>query len=177
MSLISPIDQSMQQQVIDEVTCYCGLASLLYEYHFTMIPVTFDLRGKVAGMYCVKGQTNSLQRSIRFNPWLFAKYPDDSWQSTIPHEVAHYIVDCLYSMRAVRPHGKEWKKVMVQLGAKPDIYGKYNLGGIPVRQMKRYAYQCGCRHVMLSAYRHHKIQRGQRRYCCCDCATELKYAQ
>ena len=35
---------------------------------------------------------------------------------TVIHEVAHYIVDCLYGFQRVKPHGPEWKSIMVDLG-------------------------------------------------------------
>ncbi len=182
--LISPIDKSMQQAVIKEVDRYLSVASRLYEQSFDAIPVLFDLKGKAAGMYRVRRASPQLfsrkidrdtQRVIRFNPWLFAKYPDDSWQNTIPHEVAHYLTDCLYGLRNIRPHGAEWKHIMQTLGAEPKVRANYDLSGIPVRQVKRYTYQCQCREVQLSGYRHQRILKGMQRYRCRDCQSELTY--
>ncbi len=56
-----------------------------------MVPVRFELQGRAAGMYRVhKGE-----RVIRYNPYIFSKYFDDSLANTVPHEVAHYITDVL----------------------------------------------------------------------------------
>lgn len=182
----SPIDSDMQERVSSEVQRYLLLAESLYQRHFDPIDVLFDLKGKTVGMYRVKMPKSRnrpllcfsnvpLQRSIRFNPWLFAKYPEDSWENTIPHEVAHYISDCLYRPKKIRPHGKEWQKVMGDFGAEPIVRANYELSGIPVRQVRSYSYQCQCRIVPLSSYRHNKIQQGAQRYRCRDCAADLVY--
>lgn len=180
---VQPISLDMQQQVCQEVERYLLLAQSLYRQSFDPIEVCFNLKGKTAGMYKVsfKARTRffgasppeDVQRVIRFNPWLFAKYPADSWDNTIPHEVAHYIVECLYGLRKTRPHGVEWRQVMADFGAQPLVRAAYDLSGIPVRQVRRYAYQCGCREVLLSAHRHRKIVQGRQSYRCRDCHGEL----
>jgi SprT protein len=182
--LITPIDSAMQQKVTDEVQRYLLMAESLYKQSFAPIEVLFDIKGRVAGMYRVASARNrwgglSLSpphRIIRFNPWLFAKYPEDSWKNTLPHEVAHYLADCLYGLRSIRPHGKEWQRIMLDLGAKPIVRANYDLTGVPTRNMRSYAYYCQCRKVSLSRHRHNKIIRGLQRYRCRDCAAELVLA-
>ena len=196
--IVTPIDQRMQRSVIDEVARYLQLAESLYQQSFEPIDVLFDLKGKVAGMYRVKRKQeldlglakrlSSLSsgkamkeagdlslRTIRFNPWIFSKYPEDSWKNTIPHEVAHYVVDSLYCYSCVKPHGKEWQQVMHDFEAQPVVRANYDLSGIPSRQVKRYAYTCECRQVELSSYRHNKICKGIQRYRCRQCGVELQY--
>ena len=184
---IEPISADMQQRVCQEVTRYLKQAELRYQRVFPVIHVLFNLKGKAAGMYKVKMSLNSrrnwvgrqsadvVQRVIRFNPWLFAKYPDDSWSNTIPHEVAHYVVDCLHGIRNTRPHGAEWKQVMIDFGAEPLVRAAYDLKGIPVRQVRHYTYQCQCRDILLTVHRHRKIQQGIQSYRCRDCCGELAF--
>lgn len=174
---ILPIDEAIQLRVTKEVERYIDYAQQVFAQQFQTLPVRFDLKGRAAGMYCVKGRLDQLQRYIRFNPWLFAKYPEDSWDNTIPHEVAHYISDCLYGLRTIKPHGKEWKYIMQVFGAEPLVRANYDMTGIPVRQVKRYAYRCQCREVMLTSYRHQKVQQGVQRYQCRDCRGNLVYIQ
>ncbi|MGS2717159.1 SprT family zinc-dependent metalloprotease [Eionea flava] len=195
--LISPIDKQQQQRVAQEVQRYLLVAENYYQRSFPEIPVLFDIKGKTAGMYRVKSmmpkrmtrvgvkgvidmlgvsrssRSPTYERCIRFNPWLFAKYADDSWCNTIPHEVAHYVTDCLFGLRHIRPHGQQWRDVMRVFGAKPTVRANYDLRGIPVRKITRYAYRCDCRTVELTAQRHRKIQSGEQRYRCKDCAVEL----
>ena len=167
---IEPITEQQQAEVINATDRCIALASKRYGRDFAPVPVNFDLRGKCAGMY----QVSRKHRRIMYNPWLFAKYYQDSLSDTVIHEVAHYIVDCLYGFQRVKPHGPEWKSIMVDLGGIPRATGNYDLSGIPVRQYQRFAYVCGCRTHQLTIMRHRKIQLGRANYLCQFCHGALK---
>lgn len=177
--MITPIDTQQQQVVTNEVARLINQAGELYGKVFSDVKVVFDLRGKAAGMYRVKTQRPWLsvctqyERTIRFNPWLFAKYPDDSWNNTIPHEVAHYIADCRFGLSNIRPHGPEWQSIMCDFGAEPLVTAQYDLTDIPKRELKKHNYHCGCREVQLSAIRHQRVISGQQQYRCKDCQQTL----
>lgn len=172
MNPVEPIDEARRHQVVARVSHYLALAERLFSRRFPVIPVSFDLRGRTAGMYRVKGR----QRMIRFNPWLFAKYPEDSFASTIPHEVAHYVADLLYGLGRIRPHGREWRVIMNAFGAEPSVTCRYDLAGIPAgRQVQRFSYRCGCRSHQLSSYRHNRVRQGQTLYHCRACGGQLHY--
>lgn len=193
MTTIQPINEAMQQRVIIEVQRYIDVASELYKKRVEPVDVVFDIKGRSAGIYRYyytkknpKKESGDLvnhyflqnwfpkkRQQIRFNPWLFSKYPEDSWRNTIPHEVAHYISDCLYGLKNIKPHGKEWKKIMHDFKAEPLVRGDYDLGGIPTRQIRRFPYRCSCREVALTSIRHNKVQRGQQEYRCRDCSEKL----
>jgi SprT protein len=190
MNMIEPINETQQLEAIERVQYYIELASRLYQQKIPAIDVVFNLRGKAAGMYrCLHPHKTirssilqviksaslaaTTKRQIRFNPWLFAKYPKDSYDNTIPHEVAHYISDFLYNLTNIKPHGSEWKAIMRDLGAEPQVRGKYTLEGIPVRNIKRYSYQCSCRRVGLTSHRHRKVRQGIQQYRCRDCQQIL----
>ncbi|MDP6198877.1 MAG: SprT-like domain-containing protein [Porticoccaceae bacterium] len=166
---IEPISE-LQQTEVRRATQQCiSRAEQIYNRRFKPLQVDFDLRGKCAGMYQVK----RLERRIRFNPWIFAKYYQDSLHDTVAHEVAHYIVDCLYGLRKVKPHGREWQAVMRSLGAEPKATGSYDLTGIPRRQYQRFAYRCGCRTHNLTILRHRKVMKGVAKYLCQYCHGPL----
>jgi SprT protein len=166
---IEPISE-LQQTEVRRATQQCiSRAEQIYNRRFKPLQVDFDLRGKCAGMYQVK----RLERRIRFNPWIFAKYYQDSLHDTVAHEVAHYIVDCLYGLRKVKPHGREWQAVMRSLGAEPKATGNYDLTGIPRRQYQRFAYRCGCRTHNLTILRHRKVMKGVAKYLCQYCHGPL----
>lgn len=167
--MIEPIDNHREQQVRLITDQYINQASRLYKRNLPMIPVLFDLKGRAAGMY--KAQNRKCL--IRYNPYIFAKYFDDNLATTIPHEVAHYVVHSVYGARSVKPHGAEWQDVMLSLGAEPRVTGNYDLSGIPVRRQQQYAYQCACTMHHLSTVRHNKIQRGKARYYCRACKSAL----
>lgn len=169
---IEPIGSQREQQVRATTGEFIRLASRIYRHEFPLIPVRFDLKGRAAGMYRVHNR----ERIIRYNPYLFAKYFDDNLATTVPHEVAHYIVDILYGAHRVRPHGAEWQQVMLKLGAEPSTTGNYDLSGIPVRRQQRHSYQCDCAMHRISTARHNKIRRGIARYYCRNCKSQLTAA-
>jgi SprT protein len=170
---IEPIDARHQQRVRDATHEYIARAGRIYEREIPPITVTFDLKGRAAGMYRVHNQS----RLIRYNPYIFAKYFDDNLATTVPHEVAHYVVDVIYRAGRVRPHGVEWQRVMQSLGAEPRVTGDYDLSGVPVRRQKRYSYRCGCMTHQISSARHNRMLRNKARYYCRRCRSALAPVQ
>lgn len=193
MMIVQPINEELQKQVIVEVQRYIIIASELYKKRIEPVDVVFDIKGRAAGMYCCyyKKKSNKKEarkafndyflsdwfpkkhQKIRFNPWVFSKYPEDSWSNTIPHEVAHYVSDCLFGLKNIKPHGKEWRAIMHDFDAEPLVRGDYDLEGIPTRKVRRYDYRCSCRKVALSSVRHNKVQNGRQEYRCRDCSEKL----
>ena len=172
-SMIEPIDAMRQQQVRALTDEYIARASRIYERNLPRVPVMFDLKGRAAGMYRIHNRN----RVIRYNPYIFAKYFSDNLATTVPHEVAHYVVDVLYHAARVKPHGVEWQHVMRSLGAEPRVTGNYDLSGIPVRKQKRHGYQCDCMTHQISSARHNRIQSGKARYYCRRCQSSLRPPQ
>ncbi|UCB55545.1 MAG: SprT-like domain-containing protein [Thiotrichales bacterium] len=169
VSGIEPISCQHQQQVRSLTADYIDRACRIYGCKFPLIPVMFDLKGRAAGMYRVHKQ----DRRIRFNPYIFAKYYEDNLATTVPHEVAHYVVDLMYNARSVKPHGAEWQQVMRSFGVEPKATGDYDLSGIPVRKHRRHAYQCTCATHEISSVRHNRIRQGKARYYCRKCKSAL----
>lgn len=171
--LVEPISCRRQQQVCTATGEIIRRAGRIYNHVFPMIPIRFDLKGRAAGMYRVHNNN----RLIRYNPYLFAKYFDDNIATTVPHEVAHYVVDILYGATRVRPHGNEWQQVMLALGAEPMATGNYDLSGIPIRRQQRHSYQCACTRHSISTARHNKILRGKAHYYCRNCKSQIMAAE
>ena len=171
--LIQPISLVQQERVIKQTAHYLKTASDYYGEVFSEIPVLFDLSGKAAGMYRVKAG----QQVIRYNPYVFAKYYDDNFSETIPHEVAHYVTDVLYGLRRIRPHGNEWKSVMQVFGVAANRTANYDLAGLPVRHFQKYIYQCGCQNYELTSRRHNKVLRGTGHYLCRECGDKLLFVK
>jgi SprT protein len=169
--VVAPLSPAQRQGVV-EATCRCiTLAGELFGREFTEIPVTFELRGRAAGMYRVRGT----RREIRYNPYIFARYFSDNLANTVPHEVAHYVTEVLHGLRRVRPHGPEWQAVMRALGAEPVATCRYDLDGLPVRRQRRFSYQCACSTHSLTTVRHNRVLGGRVRYSCRRCQTPLSY--
>ncbi len=166
---IEPIGAAGREAVIAATRDWLLRAAVIWRRDFEMLPVLFDLRGRAAGMYRVRGG----QREFRYNPWLFAKYPRDNLEITVPHEVAHYVADCLHRPRRLRPHGPEWRSVMAAFGIDPAAGAAYDLDGIPLRAQRRYAYRCDCAAHELTTRRHRRILNEDARYHCRRCGTRL----
>ena len=143
---IEPIGTTGKKLVTQATKNYIYTAEKIFKSNFPLIAIRFDLMGKTAGMYKVR----NAERSIRYNPYLFSKYFDDNLATTIPHEVAHYVTDILFGLNNIKPHGSEWRAVMQDFGVKPQVTGRYDLTGIPVRQQRRFDYQCNCTCTRLS---------------------------
>lgn len=169
--MFEAIDAMQQAMAVEATYAWIARAGTLYGRRFEPIPVQFDLTGRAAGMYRVLRGA----RAIRYNPFLFAKYPHDSLTVTVPHEVAHYITDRLYGLRRVRPHGREWRAVMEAFGVDPAATADHDLDGIPTRAHRRHPYRCACLVHPLTTRRHNLIQAGTR-YCCRRCGEELVYS-
>lgn len=140
MSIIKPITPKQQQQIIEQVAALLQQCEKYFYQSFKPIDIRFDLHGRTSGMFVVKNK----QQYLRFNPFIFSKFFEDSLNNTVPHEVAHYISHQLFGLRNIRPHGKEWKSIMQVLGARPLVTGNYDLSGISIRRQRRFDYACDC---------------------------------
>jgi SprT protein len=168
--MVKPINDRQQQKVIATTRHYIARAAEIMQCKLTTIAVEFDLKGLAAGMYCVRAG----QRWIRYNPYIFAKYFDDNLAQTVPHEVAHYAIECVYGHRNVRPHGKEWRGLMQAMGiANAARTCEYDLMGIPRRRQNYHSYACACSSYQLTRRRHNKINRHGARYYCRQCQQLL----
>ena len=170
---IQPISVALQELVTKETNHFIKSAADYFNRSFNEIPVLFDLTGRAAGMYRIKAG----QRVIRYNPYVFAKYYDDNFKETIPHEVAHYVTDILFGLRKIRPHGAEWKSVMQVFGVAANRTASYDLSGLPVRNYQKFVYHCGCQNFELTSRRHNKILRGTGHYMCRDCGSKLLFVK
>ena len=128
--MIEPIDRARQAAVVELTAEYVARAESIFEREFAAVEVLFDLSGGSAGMFKVHGKFCW----IRYNPWLFTKYYADNLSGTVPHEVAHYIIHCVFGMRRVRPHGQQWLALMHKFDADPTVTSDFDLTGIPRRR-------------------------------------------
>lgn len=166
---IEAIDAHQRQRVCAATRDCLQRAEGLFGLTHQPIPVLFDLRGRAVGMYRVARR----EAVIRYNPYFFARYFEHGIQTTVAHEVAHYITDRLYGLTQVRPHGREWRSVMHALGADAHATARFDLSGLPLRRQRRFAYRCDCRVHQLSACRHKRVVAGTARYHCRRCGGEL----
>ena len=169
MSELTSINHEQRTQVVCETVRYIHLAGELLQRPFAEVQVLFNLKGLAAGMYRV----NRLGRCIRYNPFIFARYFEQNFATTIPHEVAHYIIDQVHGLRSVKPHGTEWRELMQMFDADTRRTALFDLEGFPARVYRHFAYQCDCNIHQLTSRRHNRIVRGRARYHCRRCGSVL----
>ena len=166
---IAPIGQAQREQVLEHTQFFIARAEDIYKKKFPPVAVEFDLSGRTAGMYKVVGRA----RCIRYNPWIFAKYFDENLSGTVPHEVAHFVIDQIYGLRRVKPHGLEWQSLMAAFGADAGVTFDLDLTGIPQRRQLRHRYACPCQVHEVSTTRHNRVLRGKAVYHCLNCRGQL----
>jgi SprT protein len=155
---------SIKNQVIDKVhECF---KKVNMEYDIPM--VRFSKRGRVAGT------ANYGKWSVNFNPVLMRENPDIFLNQTVPHECAHLIARQRYSNRYIKPHGREWKYTMRQLGVNPKRCHSYDTSNSAVYHKNKYKYHCNCQDHIVGPTIHKKIQKGHR-YTCKDCRSTLTF--
>ncbi len=169
MTSIPPLNFDQQRVVIARTAEWIGHAGQIFNRTFEIIPVYFDLKGRTAGMYRIRKN----QSQIHYNTFIFSKYFEDNLSVTVPHEVAHYIMDMVYDHRNIRPHGAEWKHLMARFRADSRRTCNYDFSGIPMRSTRRHAYSCECSTHQLTSVRHNRVQQGLMRYICRICRGEL----
>lgn len=166
---MSLLTQQQQDEVIEYTELKIAHAATILKKSYPNIPIKFDLTGRTIGMY----KSWQAGQVIRYNPTIFAKYFSDNLKNTVPHEVAHYIVDKHYGRQATRPHGREWLSLVIALGGDGKRTAQYDLSGVAVRRYSTVRYTCNCQVHELGIRRHNKVTRGLATYACRQCAGQL----
>ena len=165
--MLSPL---RQQQVRDRVDLLLTALSSTWQCTLSPIESRFDLSGRAAGMYVVRGAN----RWLRFNPWLFDAEFTHNLEHTVAHEVAHYAADFRFDRRNIKPHGQEWRAIMTLLGVPANVTHQQDTSVAPTRTMRSVEYQCQCRTHALSMVRHNRVMHKGARYLCRHCGYALK---
>lgn len=163
---LPPLTDEQQQISLRVEQCY-QLAETKLCRRFPRPSVYFTLRGKSAGT------AHLHENKLRFNPVLLVENQQEFVNTVVPHEICHLLAHQLYGR--VRPHGKEWQSLMINLfGLSPSTTHQLDVGSV---MGKQFDYQCLCGPVKLSVRRHNKVVRGETQYQCRRCKTQLYQSQ
>ena len=157
-------DKNIQQQAEIAIRQAEKQARRFYGINLPEAAIDFSLRGRCAGQARVDrgGET-----CLRINQQLLAENLDDFLRNTIPHEVAHLVVNwqARKKRQRPRPHGPEWQAVMRQCyGLKALRCHSYQT--TPARVVPRaFLYSCNCSEHRLTSIMHNRILRSYRALC------------
>lgn len=163
----------LQQCASSAVRRMESLARNFYGISLPEASIDFTLRGRCAGQAVMdrKGRT-----SLRINQQLLKENLEDYLNQTIPHEVAHLVVNWQARTKKIkpRPHGTEWQAVMLNcFGLEPIRCHSYQTK--PARVVPRdFLYSCGCREHLLTSIMHNKMS-SRYQALCKVCRTPLKF--
>ena len=144
------------------------------EHHYGM---TFDCPTIVVRRMGTRGGTYHHNKNLlTFNIDLMRENPEHYWNDTIPHEVAHLVVNwqARKQRQRPRPHGPEWQLVM------QSCYGLqalrcHSYQTRPARCIPRnFLYRCHCREHRLTSIMHKKLSKHYQALCK-SCRTQLKF--
>ncbi len=136
------------------------------------VEIRFDLRGQAAGQAIVPRKGPPV---IRYNRQLLRENGEAFIARTVPHETAHIAAHFLHG-RGIRPHGAEWRALMVLYGADPSRCHSYDTSRSTARRLRRFRYRCACREHQLTSIRHNRVRKGMR-YLCRECGEALRWSE
>jgi SprT protein len=120
--------------------------------------IKMDLTGKTAGVYC-----NKPTPLFRFNLMLLLDNKEDFIHETVPHEVAHFVVEVIDP--SSKPHGVTWQSIMHLFGVdNPQVYHNYEVPA-PIRRKQPYVYECPCKQHFFTKQKHNYAKKGTTYYC------------
>ena len=104
---------------------------------------------------------------MKFSAKIFAEMTKEERYNTIAHETAHVIQNTLY--KNSKPHGPEWKSIMIDLGYVPKIYHN-----TIIKEQRQFTASCKCRSHAIGKIRYGKMARGVSQYRCRVCKSHIK---
>lgn len=167
----------MQNKVAAKISSLQEKAKKFYGCKVPNVEIKYDLKTtSMAGQAIVNPYTGLFK--MRLHPAALQFYGEDYIESTVVHEFAHLVQRQHYPLS--KPHGKEWKSVMLNLGVEPSRCHSYDLVAAlksvgtktTGRKVKTYSYKCACDTYELTVIRHNRILKGTE-YHCKKCKTAL----
>ncbi len=153
---------ALQQAVMRSLREHLQRANDSLKQAYPEPSILYQQRGTTAGTAWLQ------QWEIRLNPVLLLENKQPFIDEVVPHELAHLLV--WKEFGRVAPHGKEWKWMMeTVLGVSASRTHHFSTDTL----QKTFAYTCHCRQHQLTVRRHNRVLRGETRYRCTHCGSEL----
>lgn len=127
--------------------------------------LSFDLKGRVAG----QARFGTDVREIRINTLFLKNNFDEILSQTLYHEVAHLISFERYGIRNGGGHGRGWKRVMREMGKRPERLHNYDTSNIYEKKL-----YCKCRTHPVSTRMYNNIAKRNEKRKCIHCKTHVQ---
>lgn len=153
---------TMQQQILDKVEECFLIAEKFYNRSFPR-PTNIEFkRNGTSGGRCTMNYSKTV-RTLMFQLDLAEHHPDE-YESTVIHEVAHYMQFFLYLQmgKKLAPHGYEWEYIMTRVyGISAERTHNYDVSVTKVKKELRHIYTCACnKEFQITTTMHNHIQNG-----------------
>jgi SprT protein len=166
-------EKNILRQAENAIRSAEGRARNFYGINLPEASIDFSLRGRCAGQARVDHEDRT---SLRINQQLLRENLDDFLNQTIPHEVAHLVVNWQFrkKRKKLRPHGQEWQTVMRNcFDLEPKRCHSYQT--TPARVVPRpFLYSCSCREHHLTNIMHNRLSRSYQALCK-TCNTKITF--
>jgi len=132
--------------------------------------IQYDLKGRVAGR-AINGETVKLNLDLLLDE----RYQQSMLKQTLPHELAHIVVQQLWPKHEFEGggHGWRWINVMLFLGLTPDRCHQYDVSQYSKRRSKPNTTYCGCGEHKVTDTIYRRLLSGTQ-YRCRKCRQILK---
>lgn len=130
-----------------------------------------DVDVEISGRFKQKaGQYRHSERKVRISEHLLENHPDEVME-TLKHELGHAVVMNRNGERRIKPHGREWKSVMQELGVD-------NPEACHSLQLTEYRYLIRCTNpecdVELGRHRKSRLVKKPHLYLCNECGSNFE---
>ena len=163
-----PVPYALKDQAMRSLRDWVLKARQIFDIDIPMPTIGFDLTGRTGGI--AYASTNH----IRQNVTLLQENPDEFFNRTIPHELAHLITRRLHPKpKRIKPHGPEWQGVMCRLGLEPRrTHDMDTTNARAVTRTQDPRFSCACGPQSLGATKRNRWLKGVT-YICSACKEPL----
>lgn len=167
------IKKAVETKIFELIEKFDNSYEVMSKENFDFPKISFNKKGSISGSF------SSRDNEISFNFTLLKENYDKFMETTVVHEVSHFICYVMFGHQYSRSgrhisHGRSWKSIMNFFGVPAKRCHSYNCDSVRTisRAKNTFLYKCNCREVELSSIRHNRARKGSI-YVCNLCKSNL----
>lgn len=153
----------LQGKAIKRIYAVYEKAESIHGECFKLPSISFKLKG------CRAGYVIPAYDKLVLNNDMLHTYGEKFINDTPGHEAAHLIAYQLYGY-GIEPHGKEWKKVMIEICEQQP----HRCHNFKVKTNNVYSCKCSSE-IHISTTKHNLILSGKKKYFCTKCNSIIQW--